>query len=65
MSIIGFKGLVKKSKMPMLLMSFIAGYLGGIQTAVMRGMTISKDSEGFLSPITLAYLFLAGFGAIL
>ena len=60
-----YANLKARIKLPMILMSFVAGLIGGLQGSLMRGMTISVEIDGLFSGITFCYLLLAVLAAVL
>jgi len=59
-----FTALKNKIKLPMILMSFVAGLLGSLQGSMLKAFTISLSIKGWGAPETLGYLALGGFLAI-
>lgn len=60
-----YRWLKSQLKIPMTLMSIVAGLVGGLQSSFMRGMTISFQVQGFFDFATIGYLLLAGVIAVL
>jgi drug/metabolite transporter (DMT)-like permease len=54
-----FQNLKRDIKTPMALMSIAAGVVAGLASALLKGMTISVSTTGFLSLSTICYLTIA------